>query len=280
MNYLLLLLSCFFNGLKSVFAKKSNAVLSEEHNVYTYNFYMFFVAFLIVAVYGLSGWKGLSLATAIYGTLYGVALIFAQIFLIRAMDLGGVSVSSLFYSCGFLLPTFTGVLFYEETVSVFQLVGVALILVSFIITTSRGERLTVKWFVLAIAALLCNGAVGVLQKLFRMSEYKAEQSGLMVVAFLVGTLFAFLLMPKRRPFLPSARFLGTAAVSGTTLGLVNTINVHISGLLPSIVVFPSVNGGGIVAAALLAYLLIGEKLSKKKTAGVLLGVLAICLIAL
>ena len=96
MNYLLLLLSCFFNGLKSVFAKKSNAVLSEEHNVYSYNFYMFFVAFLIVVVYGLSGWKGLSLATAIYGVLYGVALIFAQIFLIRAMDLGGVSVSSLF----------------------------------------------------------------------------------------------------------------------------------------------------------------------------------------
>lgn len=280
MNYLLLVFSCLLNGLKSVYAKKSNTVLNVVHNVYTYNFYMFFIAFLIVIVYGLSTWEGMSKVTALYGVLYGVALIFAQIFLIHAMDLGGVSVSSLFYSCGFLLPTFTGVLFYKETVSAFQLVGVALILLSFVITTSRGEKLTGKWFLFAFAALLCNGAVGVLQKLFRMSEYKGEQSGLMMIAFFVGALVAFLLMPKRRPFVPSVKFLGTATVSGVTLGLVNTINVYISGLLPSIVVFPSVNGGGIVASALFAYLLLGEKLSKKKAIGVLLGVFAICLIAL
>ena len=61
MNYLLLLLSCFFNGLKSVFAKKSNAVLSEEHNIYTYNFYMFcktplFAVLATVLVIGSAGW--------------------------------------------------------------------------------------------------------------------------------------------------------------------------------------------------------------------------------
>ncbi|MBO5306161.1 MAG: EamA family transporter [Clostridia bacterium] len=280
MNYILLVFSCLMNGLKSVYAKKSNGCLSAEYNVYTYNFYMFLISFVIVAVYGLVTFSGLSLATVLMGLLYGIFLIFAQIFLIKAMDLGGVSVSSLFYSCGFLLPTFLGVLFYHEEVSLPQIIGVALILVAFVVTAGKGERPTAKWFLFAFSALVCNGAVGIMQKVFGMSAHRAEQSAFMMIAFLVGALVAFVLMPKTKTLLPPKKFLRTVAVSGLSLGLVNTINVYISGVLPSIIVFPSVNGGGIITSAVLARILIGEKLSVRKKIGIVLGVAAICLIAL
>lgn len=280
MNYILLVISCLLNGLKSVYAKKSNGCLDEAHNIYTYNFYMFLVSFVIAGVFAIPSFALPSTFTLLLGALYGAALIFAQVFLIGAMKHGGVSVSTLFYSCGFLLPTFMGALFYEESISLWQYVGVALILASFLVSTSRGEKTSPKWFLFALAALLCNGAVGILQKLFRMSAYKDEQSVFMMIAFLVGAILAFLLMPKKKPFLPSGKFMRTVAVSGLSLGLVNTINVYISGLLPAIVVFPSVNGGGIVTSAILARILIGEKLSPKKTVGVILGIAAICLIAI
>ena len=48
MNDLLLVASCLLNGTKSIFAKKSNTYLTEKHNIYTYNFYMFVIAFLIM----------------------------------------------------------------------------------------------------------------------------------------------------------------------------------------------------------------------------------------
>ncbi len=279
MNYILLVISCLMNGLKSVYAKKSNGCLSAAHNIYTYNFYMFLISFVIVAVYGLITFAGLSLATALMGLLYGIFLIFAQIFLIKAMDLGGVSVSSLFYSCGFLLPTFLGVLFYNEEISLPQIIGVVLILLAFVVTAGKGERPTAKWFLFAFSALVCNGAVGIMQKVFGMSAHKTEQSSFMMIAFFVGALVAFLLMPKTKKILPPGSFLKTVAVSGLSLGLVNTINVYISGVLPSIIVFPSVNGGGIITSAVLARILIGEKLSTRKKIGIVLGIAAICLIA-
>ena len=100
MNYLLLVFSALCNGLKSVFAKKSNACIDPAHNIYTYNFYMFLIAFVIMATVGIPTWNGISMPTVGMAVLYGAALVFGQVFLIKAMDVGGVSVSSLFYSCG------------------------------------------------------------------------------------------------------------------------------------------------------------------------------------
>ena len=281
MNYLLLLLSCLFNGLKSVYAKKSGACLTEAHNIYTYNFYMFVISFVIAVCYGIPTWTGVSLTAAGIGILYGVTLIFAQVFLIKAIDLGGVAISSLFYACGFLLPSFMGVLFYDESVSLPQLIGVALILLSFVITSSKGERPTAKWFLMVFAALFFNGAAGMTQKVFRMSAHGGEMSAFMIISFLVGGIIAFLLMPKTPlSALPSKKFFRTVAVSGLAMGLVNMINVYISGVLPSIVMFPSVNGGGIIASAILARFLVGERISRKKILGIAVGILAMCLIAL
>jgi drug/metabolite transporter (DMT)-like permease len=88
------------------------------------------------------------------------------------------------------------------------------------------------------------------------------------------------MMPKRKLSLPGKPFLKTVLVSGLALGAVNVINVYVSGVLPGIIVFPCVNGGGIIASAIMARILIREKLSIRKKIGVVIGVIAICLIAL
>lgn len=86
------------------------------------------------------------------------------------------------------------------------------------------------------------------------------------------------LLHKKLNILPSKVFLKTVLGSGTMLGLVNVINVYISGVLPGIVVFPSVNGG-IIISTILARILIKEKISFLKQTGIVMGVIAICLIA-
>lgn len=280
MDYVLLVVSSLCNGLKSVYAKKGNACISSTHNIYTYNFYMFLIAFVIMVLTGIPTWNGISWPTVGMATLYGLALVFAQVLLIKAMDIGGVSVSSLFYSCGFLVPIFASIFVYDEPVSVVQIIGVAFIVLSFIITVEKGEKTSFKWLILALSALLCNGTVGFLQKAFRMSSFGKEQSAFMIVSFFAGAVVAFLLMPKQNMSLPPRNFLKTVLGSGITLGLVNAINVYVSGVLPGIIVFPSVNGGGIIASSILARILIGEKLSVKKKIGIALGIVAICLIAL
>ena len=279
MNYILLFFSCLSNGMKSVFAKKSNAYLNETHNIYTYNFYMFFIAFVIALPIAITQLKATSLQTLLMAVIYGLSLIFGQVFLIKAMKYGEVSISSLFYSCGFLVPTFISVFAYDEKLKLIQLIGVILILLSFIISTDKFKKGDRKWLLFASLSFLSNGMVGLTQKVFRMSEFKDEQNVFMVIAFLVGAIIAFIIMPKRKVILPSKGFLKTVIGSGIMLGFVNVINVHVSGHLPGVIVFPSVNGGGIIASAILARIILKEKISLRKTIGIIIGVIAICLIA-
>ena len=280
MNYILLAFSCFCNSMKSVFAKKSNAFLNEMHTVYTYNFYMFFVAFLIALPRGITQINATSFPTIALAVFYGTAMVFGQTFLIKAMEIGEVSVSTLFYSCGFLIPTFVSVFVYNENLKLLQVVGVVLILISFLISTEKFENSGRKWFSFAILSFFSNGLIGLSQKIFRMSAYKGEQNVFLAISFLVGAIVAFFMMPKNFKVPPSRGFLQTVIGSGAMLGLVNVINVHVSGLLPGIIVFPVVNGGSIIVSAILARILVKEKLTFRKKLGITIGVIAICLIAI
>jgi drug/metabolite transporter (DMT)-like permease len=171
MDYILLVVSFITLGFKSVFAKMGNRHLSEEHNIYTYNFYMLLVTFLFMLLVGIPSWKGISTFTVLLAAAYGVVLVLSQVFLIKAMNLGDTSVSTLFYSSGFLVPIVASVFLYDETISLWQEIGVVLMLLSFVVTVNKTDKsATLRWFVLILAALLCNGGLGTIQKIFGMSE--------------------------------------------------------------------------------------------------------------
>ena len=279
MAYILLVISCIGIGMKSVFAKKSNSYLTETHNIYTYNFYAFSIAFLISLVLSLKSFGAVSVYTAVMATFYGIFLSSAQMSLTKAMNLGEVSISTLFYCCGFLVPMFVSIFVYDESVSFAQATGIILIIISFAVTVEKGRKGTFKWFVFIMMAFLFNGGLGVIQKVYGMADYRDEQSAFMVISFLAGAVMTFLVMPKKA-LLPSKGFLKTALGSGASLAVVNTININISGVLPGVIFFPAANGGGIIMSAVLALIILGEKLPKKKIWGIVIGVVAICLIAL
>lgn len=279
MNYVLLAVSAFLNGVKSVCAKKGNQYIDEEQNIYTYNFYMFLTSLVIALAVGIPIWNGLSLTTLIIGIIYGASLYFAQFFLIKAINEGNTSISTFFYSCGFLGPTFFSIFVYDEKVSFFKILGIVLILLSLLITIDGKGKTSVKWFIYVFAALFCNAFCGITQKIFAMSEYNAQQSSFMIVVFLVGTVIAFIFAPKKRS-LPTAPFLKTSFMSGLALGSVNMLNVFIAKRLPGSIVFPCINSGGIVFSAILAGILFKEKLSTKKIIGIAIGITAIFMIAM
>lgn len=280
MDYILLFISFTTLGLKSVFAKMGNRHLTENHNIYTYNFYMLLVTFLLMLIVGIPTFNGLSTPTVLLAVLYGIFLVLSQVFLIRAMNLGDTSVSTLFYSSGFLVPIIVSVFLYDETISIWQGIGVVLMLLSFVVTVRKKEKgATLKWFILILIALSCNGILGTVQKMFGMSLYHDQQSGFMIVSTFVGVVTAFLFMPKRNFSLPKKGFLKMTLGSGLALGIVNAINVYVSGVLPGVIVFPCVNGGGVIASAILARILVGEKITTKQKIGIVIGVIAICFIA-
>ncbi len=279
MNYFLLLISAIFNGLKSVYAKKGNSFMTEKHNIYTYNSYMFIIAFISTLVFGIPAFNGISIYTVTVGAIYGFCLYFSQLFLIKAMNEGNTSITTLFYSCGFLGPTFVSVFLYNEKITPLQITGIILILVSFVITVEGKGKTSLKWLIFVFSALICNAFAGSCQKIFGMSDYKPEQSAFMITVFLTGSIVSLFFVPKHKFSLPSKGFIKTSSASGITLGLVNNLNVYLAKVLPGSIAFPCVNSGGIIFSALIARIMIKEKLSVKKLIGVVIGITAICIIA-
>ena len=70
------------------------------------------------------------------------------------------------------------------------------------------------------------------------------------------------------------------AILGVSLGAIHSINTNLSGLLPSAVVFPVMNGGVIIVTTVLSKFFFKEKLTFLQIVGLIVGVLSIACITL
>lgn len=278
-NYILLILSVICAGMKSVFSKTANNYMSEKNNIYTFNFYLFFIGWILILTVGYSSIFPLSAYTLIMAVVYALFTLSSQILLIKATDSGDVALSSLFYSCGFLVPVVAGTIIYDESVNLKQLIGIVLLLVSFIISVKADKKINFKWLFFAVGAMLSAGIVGLLQKIFRMSPYKAQMNGFLVIAFFIIIISMFILMPKGKGTKPSKGFINSAVIVGISMGFANIINLFLSGVMPSVIVFSVLNGGAIISSAVGANVFLKEKITVKKKIGILLGIISILLIA-
>ncbi len=284
-NYLLLILSIFCASLKSIFSKISNKSIDADNNIYTFNFYLFAIGGLMIFVFGFKDLATLTIETCIFAVIYSFFTLLSQIMLIKATNTGDVALSSLFYSSGFLVPIIGSAIIYNEIISPRQGIGIALLMISFIISvklkkkeTSEKKNNTVKWLIYATLAMLAAGTVGLLQKIFRMSSLQTEMNGFLIVTFAIITLAMFILMPKNK-VKKKKGFFSSAIVIGICMGGANILNLYLAGVLPSVIVFSALNGGSIVVSALGANLILKEKLSIRKKIGILIGIVSILLIA-
>ncbi len=281
MAYLLLFLSVLCAGIRSVCTKLGNRYMTEKQHILIFNFWLFLFGGIVIGIKCAVGGIELSMYSLLLSALYALFTLLSQMLFMKATDNGDVALSSLIYSCGFLLPTLFGAVVYREELTAFKALGIIVILASFAVSTfSKNGNVNKKWFLYAFSAMLSSGIVGILQKVFRMSEHSNELNGFLASAFVIIVASMFVIMPKgeKNSFRPM--FYVSAAAVGACFGAVNIINTYLSGVMPSIVMFPAVNGGGIAASGILAYLVIKEKLSLRKWLGIAIGICGIILIAL
>ena len=279
MKYLLLLLSVLCAGLKSVFSKKSNEVLDEKNNIFTFNLFLFLTGGIIFLVLGWGEIFPLQLETVLLAVAYAFFTLSSQILLMQATKHGDVALSSMFYSSGFLVPITFSAIVYHEAILPRQYIGMALLLISFAVGVKITKGgVSPKWLAFAVSAMLAAGSVAVIQKVFRMSENKDRMYGFLVLSFAIMILGTLIIMPKKRTK-PKPGFYRLAVIIGLCMAGANILNLYLSGVLDSVIVFSVLNGGAIVSSAVFARILVKEKLSVRKKIGVGLAIASILLIA-
>ncbi len=197
----------------------------------------------------------------------------------------GIAITSVVQRISLLLSVAFAVLFYKESIGLWQGLGIAIGLVAVVLSvrfqpTATSSR---SVWLLPLGVFVVAGAIEslltVAQRTFSAEADVSFTVTLFLWAGILGLIYALL----RPPSDGSPRFTRRDFLGGIALGIPNFFSIHLILLalgdgLKAATVFPILNVATIVLSAVAALVLFKEQLSPKQWTGVGLAVIAIALI--
>lgn len=259
----------------------------------------FSIAFLFVLVI-LFASNHFSFATPIHLAVLGaISILASQVCIMKAVELGSVTITSLFINGNFIIPTIFGSIYYRETVHFLQIIGIVVMLISFAIGVEKedGKSFNFKWLFCVIGGIVSTGLLGIVQKIYGIeysSKYSLDSffavSFLIIVAISLAVSLICYAQRKTKNKLAvntevkiswlDKKSLIITLFLGLVLGYHNKFCTYLSGVLPSALYFPIINGGVIVLVAVASAILFKEKLNKRQILSTLIGFVSIILISI
>ena len=259
--------------------------------VFLYNAITGLVSAIIIFFWG--GIDKVSLFTLLLGIVFGLITTLQTITLLKAMEIGPMSYTTLINSFSTLIPTLSGALFFNEKIELVHIFGIILMIISFVLSVDKSKNndsASIKWLIYSIIAFICTGGIGVMQKIHQSSDYKGELNAFLVLAFVVSFVFAIILtllfskkennsiLQKNKSGKVNYIILLVTVIAGACVAVNNKLNLYLSGVMDSAVFFPIVSGGGLVLTTISALIVFKEKLTKKQWAGIVIGILSVILL--
>ncbi len=249
------------------------------------------VVFFAITILATNSAFRVSSYTFISAIIFGLVTATSQYFCLLSMKLGPMSFSVLFTYLSALIPTVFGIIYRATPPTFIQIIGLILMILTFILSIDFGEEsgMSVKWLFAVAGSFLGMGLLGVCQTVHQTSDFAYEINGFLFWTFTFAFIFFVLLYipysikdkrngKKKKTYKPIDW--ASMVITGVFLGAINLINLYLSGKLPSVIFFPIVNGGVIILSGIASLLIFKEKLSKKKMAGLIVGIAATCLIGI
>ncbi len=294
MYYLLLVLSTVTSSVKALFCKTVGNVGTDKRRIMQQNFFAFAAAFVFSLAFAgknVARLFEISPFSLLLSLLFAFSVTFTQIAQVLAMGKGPASSVTLIYACGFLIPTAAGALFWNEKISIFQLLGVALLILSLVLVLGKHEQKTGKrlWIAFAVAAMLGSGLTAVLQKVHQLSEYADMFNVFLVYSMFFAMLFTgvaafvFGLTARNGDETQKQGLVKTVVPPvclGACVGLLNFLNLILAGNIPSVILFPVYNVGGMLLTAALSAIIFKDRPLLRQWIGFAVGIAAIIIIGL
>lgn len=292
--YLLLFLSVFIDTFKNIYYNFfGKNLLKTNGDTIMFNVICCIgsVAFFAIAVAIMGETIKVSMFSFLLSIVFAAVTVAAQYFGLLSMNLGPMSFSVLFTYLSAMIPTVFGCIYRNELPQIQQVIGLILMVITFILSVDLSENsgMTLKWILVVAGSFIGMGMIGVFQTVHQVSEYASEINGFLFWAFVFSfIMFSLLYIPymikdkkenKKREKYSGKDWL-LMLITGIIIGAINLINLYLSGAMPSVIFFPIVNGGVIVLSGLASLIVFKEKLAPKKMAGLIIGIIATCLIGI
>ena len=267
------------NCLYTSFSKSAPRTKNE---IYFFNVFSYGVCILCYSVLAIIQ-HSLSLFTVITGMIFGFLTLNSVANRMKALTIGPMNITLLITTSSMIIPTMSGV-FFNEGFSPMKLCGVAVLLffVYLALGTGNGKKFNKLWLFHTMLAFVCQGLIGVMQKVHQTSQYKNESAGFLLVAFIFSFVYSLIFLSKDvKNIKMENKFKIFSLVCGLFVFAMNFLNLTLSGMLPSQLMFPLVNGSSIIINIVVSVLFFKETLSRKQLIGVCGGIaclIAICLL--
>ena len=285
--YILLCISMLARLAGDVFRKKYTFYISGDMaSIFVFNAVSSLIAATVLLLCGVSAPSAFTLWL---GILFGIVTALQALALLWALQIGPMSYTSVIGSFSTLVTAVSGVLFFDESITVLQVIGIAIMLCSFVFATEKDKdkkKSSFRWLLLCTVNFLSIGCIGIMQKVHQSSPYRAELNSFLVIAFVVAGMLSGILAAlfcKRTAVQKENKHSLTLLllcmfVAGVGVALNNRFNLYLSGVIDSAVFFPVVNGGGLILSTLAAVVFFKERLAKKQWIGILLGIVAVLML--
>ncbi len=225
-----------------------------------------------------------------YSIPFAFCFCLSGIFSFLAIKEGDLSLSGLFISFSLILPTIYGLIFLNESPTIFFIIGMAFFIACLILTNikvrnenDQRKPITLKWVIYILIASITNGVSPIIQTA-QQKEYGAKYgSEMMIVALFIVFIVYFILTltsktKEKKKAAPSALLFG--ALSGICVGFVNFMVIYFSGnaLIPLSIFFPLLSGGSLLITFAFGYFAFKEKYTLIQYAGIACGLISVVLL--
>lgn len=266
--------NCIFNNI----CKKE---LKTNEHLSKFNMFVYGVCIILFGMLLFS--EKISLYTVLLGIIFGVVTALSNLYKMLSLSKGPMHITLLITTSSMIIPTVSGI-FFGESFSLLKLLAV-FILIGFIylsLDKSSEVKVSKKWFLYCILAFIFQGTVGVLQKVHQNSVHRDEVNVFLCMAFICSFIYSRIGIKGNMKALKLGRKnIILAFVCGLCTFCMNYLNLKLSGMLPSQLFFPLINGSTIILSSLMALIIFKEKLSKKQLVGLIGGIcslIGICLV--
>ena len=242
-----------------------------------------FSALLLIA-----SWKNMRFdwTTVLLAAGSGFALVAAQLCSSLALQSGTMVINSVFGTAGLIVPCIFGMLFFEEPMSLWQWIGIAVFIgASWLLASSQKDtysNFSWKTVLLLIGSFLSNGATMLCQKTLTYVNPDASITLFSFFTFAVpAVVFGLLLLAEKRDAekerLDKQIYLPVLLLA-IAVFIINQFATSATEYVSSAVLFSLINGGNTIIAAVIAAVCFRERPTARSVAGLILGLGALMVI--
>ena len=205
-----------------------------------------------------------------------------------AYKCGPYGLTRLIGNFALLFTIFYGIFFLKEQPKIVTYIGIVMIFAAMVLINykKKGEDemgISLKWLILVTISLIATGFIGIFTKMQQLRFDGACDSEFQIISiggsFVLLAIIGLILDRDKLPyFLKHGSIYGVGA--GICNGAKNFLTLVIYTLLPLSIIAPMKTGLGMIATFALALCIYKERYTKKQIIGVVLGVVAVILLAL